>query len=54
MAYHQAAARYRLADLVGGEEGAALRAAAQAWADTEAIAEPVRMYEIALPGFPPA
>ena len=49
MAQHLAAARDRLGALVGGDEGAALRAAAAAYATAEGIVDPARMFEILAP-----
>ncbi len=48
---HAAAARHRLGQLVGGDEGAALRAAAEAWMQGQHIAEPALMLEVVAPGF---
>ncbi|MCE9580647.1 MAG: hypothetical protein K8W52_46430, partial [Deltaproteobacteria bacterium] len=50
MALHVAAARDRLGALVGGDEGAALRAAAAGYAATEGIVDPDRMFEVLAPG----
>jgi serine/threonine protein kinase/tetratricopeptide (TPR) repeat protein len=50
MALHLAAARDRLGALLGGDEGASLRAAAAAYAAQEGIADPDRMFEIVAPG----
>ncbi len=50
MALHLAAARDRLAGLLGGDEGAALRAAAAAYASTEGVVAPGRMFEVQAPG----
>ena len=50
MALHLAAARDRLAGLLGGDEGAALRATAAAYADTEGIVASGRMFEVQAPG----
>jgi tetratricopeptide (TPR) repeat protein len=50
MALHLAAARDRLGRLVGGAEGAALRAAAARYAAEQRIVAPDRMFEIVAPG----
>jgi tetratricopeptide (TPR) repeat protein len=50
MALHLAAARDRLGLLVGGDEGAALRAEAARFVAEQQIAEPERMFEIVAPG----
>jgi hypothetical protein len=44
------AARHRLGRLIGGAEGAALRAEARSWLDTESVREPDTMLEMLLPG----
>ncbi len=49
MALHLAAARHRLGALLGGDEGAALRAAAAAYAAREGVVRPERMYQLVLP-----
>jgi eukaryotic-like serine/threonine-protein kinase len=53
-ALHAAACRARLADLVGGAEGAALRAEADAWLSDEKVADPARMIALITPGFAPS
>jgi tetratricopeptide (TPR) repeat protein len=50
MGLHLAAARDRLGRIVGGDEGAALREAAAAYATAEGVVEPDRMYEAIAPG----
>ena len=45
-----AAARDRLAGVLGGDEGAALRAAADAYASTEGVVASGRMFELQAPG----
>jgi hypothetical protein len=44
------AARDRLGRLIGGDEGAALRAEARSWLDAESVREPDTMVEMLLPG----
>lgn len=46
-----AASRRRLAALVGGDEGRALRAAADAWMSEQHVARPDRFTEMVAPGF---
>ncbi len=46
-----AAARRRLGELLGGDEGAALIAAADDWMNSEGIVNPERMTEVFAPGF---
>jgi hypothetical protein len=46
-----AAAKWRLGELVGGDEGARLLAEARAWMKQEAVANPERMLEVVAPGF---
>ena len=53
MALHLAAARDRLGGLIGGDEGAALRAAAAAYVATEGIADPDRLFAVLVPGVLP-
>jgi eukaryotic-like serine/threonine-protein kinase len=48
---HAAAARFRLASLVGGDDGAALRAEGLAVMDAEKVADPERMIALLTPGF---
>ncbi len=47
---HVAAARWRLGNLLGGEEGAASTAAAREWLSAEEIEEPERFLEVLAPG----
>jgi serine/threonine protein kinase len=51
MAMHAAIARIRRGQLVGGDEGAQLRAAGTAWMARERIAEPERWLAMLSPGF---
>lgn len=51
MGTHEAAAKERLAALVGGSEGEGLRAEAKAYWDREAVVRPDRLTEMAAPGF---
>ncbi|HMG55493.1 MAG TPA: hypothetical protein VK601_18475, partial [Kofleriaceae bacterium] len=44
------AARHRLGGLIGGGEGAALRAEARTWLDGEGVREPGTMLDMLLPG----
>jgi hypothetical protein len=44
------AARHRLGRLLGGDEGAALRAEARAWLDGESVRDPDTMLDMLLPG----
>jgi hypothetical protein len=46
-----AAAKWRLGELLGGDEGAALLAEARRWMKQEAVANPERMLEVVAPGF---
>ncbi len=48
---HAAAARRRLGELMGGDEGAALVARADEWMASEAIDNPQRMTEVFAPGY---
>jgi hypothetical protein len=50
MALHAAAAQDRLGLLLGGDEGAARRAAARAYAVAERLVDPERMFEMVAPG----
>jgi len=50
MALHAQAARRRLGELLGGDEGRTLVTAADAWMSTQAIAEPARMAALLVPG----
>jgi eukaryotic-like serine/threonine-protein kinase len=50
MAFCASAARFRLAQLVGGDEGNALRAQAETWAAGEAIRNLDRLIEVIAPG----
>jgi hypothetical protein len=52
LALHRAAAQTRLAELVGGDEAAALRAAALAYTASERVARPELLFELVAPGFP--
>jgi hypothetical protein len=51
MALYAAAARRRLGELLGGDEGAALIAIATAWMRAEGIVRPERMAAMLAPGF---
>ena len=51
MGLSAAAARWRLSELIGGDEGRALRAEADAWMAQEGIRNPARMIEVVTPGF---
>jgi hypothetical protein len=51
MASCAAAARYRRAALVGGNEGATLHRAALVWAEQERVVRPERYFELIAPGF---
>lgn len=51
MAFHRAAAQRRLAALIGGDEGASLRAASEAWMKAQAVRDPERLVTILAPGF---
>jgi hypothetical protein len=51
MKLHAACARRRLAQLVGGSEGAALRAGADGWLASQAVRNPQRMADLIAPGF---
>ncbi len=46
-----AVARWRLGHLVGGDEGAAILAAARAFLDAENVKDPARLVEVIAPGF---
>jgi hypothetical protein len=52
MALCAAAARRRLGELIAGDEGAALIASANAWLSSESVANPDRLLEVVVPGFP--
>jgi anti-sigma factor RsiW len=52
LALHAAVARLRLAELVAGSEGEALRAAAQAYAEREQVTALDAVTEHLAPGFP--
>jgi hypothetical protein len=52
MALWRESIRYRLGDLLGGDEGAALIRGAMAWMTQEGISRPERMIEVLAPGFP--
>ncbi len=49
MAMHAAAARRRLAELVGGDAGAALRDTAEQWMARQRVADPARLTAMLLP-----
>ncbi len=49
MALHREAARWRLGGLLGGEEGAAARAQAEAWLQERGVVRPERLVAVALP-----
>ncbi len=51
MALHAAAARRRLGQLLGGDEGRALVASADAWMTNQQIRNPSRMVAVLAPGF---
>jgi len=51
MALHAAAARWRLGELLGDDEGAALRTQAEVWMQAEGVAVPARMVAVLAPGF---
>jgi hypothetical protein len=51
---HATAARYRLGQLIGGDEGAALLAEADQWLKRERVRNPQRLVEMVAPGFPAA
>ena len=51
MAHLTAAAKIRLGTLLGGDAGAALRAAADAWAASQNVREPDRLWRLWAPGF---
>ncbi len=51
MAFHLAAARRRLGQLLGGQEGNALLAESDAWMAKEGIVNAERMCEVVAPGF---
>ncbi len=50
MAMHAAAARWRLGEALGGDEGAAERAAAEAWLGGEGVVKPERIVAMLAPG----
>jgi serine/threonine protein kinase/tetratricopeptide (TPR) repeat protein len=54
MALHAQAARRQLGTLVGGDEGKALVAAADAWMSAQAIVDPARLTAMLAPGLGPA
>jgi hypothetical protein len=54
MALHAAAARRTLGTLVGGDEGRALVAGADAWMTAQGIVSPARMTAMLVPGIDPA
>ncbi len=49
MAGHAEVARWRLGELVGGDEGAALRAQAREWMAAQQVAEPQRIVQVIAP-----
>jgi hypothetical protein len=51
MRLYAAAAQHRRAALVGGEQGRALRDAAERWMDGQGITKPARMAAMLVPGF---
>jgi len=51
MRLHAEAARWRLGQLLGGGEGAALAHAAEEWARGEGVVSPPRMFAMIAPGF---
>jgi tetratricopeptide (TPR) repeat protein len=51
LALFAAAARWRLGQLRGGDDGIALRSTAEAWMKDQEIAEPARMVAMIAPGF---
>jgi hypothetical protein len=52
MSAHTAAARRRLGQLVGGDQGRELIEAADAWMTGQGVRNPVRMTRVYAPGFP--
>ncbi len=52
MAMHAAAARWRLGEAIGGDEGAELVAAARAWFEGEGVVRPERLVAMLTPGGP--
>jgi hypothetical protein len=53
MPHYVSAVRRRLGELVGGDEGSLLIAAADAWMSDELVKNPRRMTALLAPGFPP-
>ena len=53
MALYREAARARLAGLVGGDGGAALRARSDAWLSGQGVRRPLAMLGLAAPGWAP-
>ena len=51
MLLYAAAARRRLGEMLGGDEGRALVETADAWMRSETIVNPERMTEVFAPGF---
>jgi serine/threonine protein kinase/tetratricopeptide (TPR) repeat protein len=52
MAMYAATARHRLGHLIGGDEGAGLVAAAEAWCESESVLRPSAMVGMYAPAFP--
>jgi hypothetical protein len=53
LALFDAAARRRLGELLGGDEGAALVRKATTWMEAQGVVNPERITELLAPGFPP-
>jgi hypothetical protein len=53
MALYAAAARRRLGEVVGGDEGRSLVQSADAWMKSESVGDPARMTAVLAPGFGP-
>ena len=54
MQLYREAARWRLGQQLGGDEGRALVATAEAWARGEGVKSPPRMLALIAPGFAPS